>query len=147
MGFSHALGPHIIKSVERSAENLPQSTQTAKFTVTGKVLLLQLVSEVTTIIETQANATKWVYNPTTGADSDLCATLDITGDAVGVNYGITGTPADALAEGVSRVDSMATPVVLGPGTVDLDCAASNTGQIKTVLHYIPLEPGSTVTAA
>jgi hypothetical protein len=39
--------------VSRDTANLPQSTQTPYFTVTGRVLITQIVGEVTTVIETQ----------------------------------------------------------------------------------------------
>lgn len=39
------------------------------------------------------------------------------------------------------------PVVVPAGTIDLDCAASNTGSVKWSLFYWPLDPGAYVTAA
>ena len=41
----------------------------------------------------------------------------------------------------------AQPVVVPAGTIDLNCAASNTGAVKWSLWYIPLDAGATVTAA
>ena len=65
--------------VEKVAANLPQATQTPYFTVTGKVLITQLVATVTTdAIEAQETVVKWVANPTTGADVDLCTGTDLT---------------------------------------------------------------------
>ena len=133
--------------VSRSAANLPQTTQTAYFTVTGRVLVTQIVGEVTTIIETQDNDTKLIANPTVGADVDLCTALNITADAVGTIYTITGTLADAMVATTSgAVTAQASAVLVAAGTIDLDCAASNTGATKWTLHYIPLDSGSTVTA-
>lgn len=134
---------------DRTAAALPQTTQAALFTVTGgRVLVTSIVGEVTTVIQTQANATKLISNPTTGTDVDLCATLDITADQVGCLYGITGLFSDAMVganagAGVVPRNAVVVPV----GTIDLSCAASNTGAVKWSLTYIPLDNGASVTAA
>ena len=38
------------------------------------------------------------------------------------------------------------PLVLPPGDIELNCAASNTGQVKWTLLYQPLDPGAKVAA-
>ena len=81
---------------DRTTATLPATAQTAIFTVTGKIRILRIIGEVTTIIQAQANNLKIVSNPTVGADVDLCAVADVNADAVGTNYNITGTFADAL---------------------------------------------------
>jgi hypothetical protein len=135
--------------VERATAALPQTTQSALFTISGgRVLITSIVGEVTTVIQTQANNTKLVSNPTTGSDVDLCAVLDITADQVGCLYGITGLFSDAMVganAGATVVPRNA--VVVPAGTLDLSCAASNTGSVKWVLTYIPLDNGASVTAA
>jgi len=131
--------------VEKTAATLPQTTQGALFTVVGRVIVTSIVGEVTTVIQTQNNATKLVANPTVGADVDLCATVEITADAVGTLYNITGTLANAMVATTSgAVPVQAAGVVVADGTIDLDCAASNTGAIKWTLHFIPLDRGSHV---
>lgn len=135
--------------VDRATAALPQTTQSALFTVAGgRVLITSIVGEVTTVIQTQANATKVVSNPTTGTDVDLCATLDITADQVGCLYGITGLFSDAMVganAGATVVPRNA--VVVPVGTIDLSCAASNTGSVKWSITYVPLDNGASVTAA
>ena len=137
--------------VDKAAASLPQTAATDYFTISGgRVLLTMILGEVTTLIQTQANATKLTYNPTdAGATQDLCATLDITADAVGVMYHISGTPADALRDNLNfgRGTLFAAPLILKPGTIALDCAASNTGATKWSLWYIPLEAGASVATA
>jgi hypothetical protein len=136
-------------SVARATAALPQTTQSALFTVaTGRVIITSIVGEVTTVIQTQANNTKIVSNPTTGTDVDLCAVLDITADQVGCLYGITGTFATAMV----GANAGATPVqtngiVVNVGTIDLSCAASNTGSVKWNVTYVPLDAGATIVAA
>lgn len=135
--------------VDRATAALPATTAEALFTIaTGRVLLLGIVGEVTTIIETQANDTKLTANPTTGTSVDICAALDITADEAGALYGITGTFTDALQGGVAgAVAFPAVPVILPIGTLDLDCAATNTGSIKWTIWYVPLDLGASVVAA
>ena len=134
--------------VERIASNLPQTTQTAYFTVSGKALLVNIVGEVTTIIEAQATNIKLVANPTVGADVDLCAAVDINGDAVGTMYNITGTLADTMVATTSgTMQSQVAGVVVSAGSIDLDADESSTGQTKWVLHYVPLEDGASITTA
>lgn len=135
--------------VNRATAALPQTTQSALFTVaTGRILLTSIVGQVTTVIQTQANNTKIVSNPTTGSDVDLCAVLDITADQVGCLYGITGLFSDAMVganAGATVVPRNA--VVIPVGTIDLSCAASNTGSVKWSITYVPLDDGASVTAA
>ncbi len=135
--------------VDRAAATLPQTTQEALFTIAGgRVLLLGLLGEVTTIIQTQANNTKLIANPTTGSDVDICAALDITADEVGCLYSISGLNTDALIGlNAGAVPGMVRPVILPIGTLDLDCAASNTGAIKWSALWVPWDTGAVLTAA
>ena len=135
--------------VDRATSTLPQTTQSALFTVTGgRVAITAIVGEVTTVIETKANDTKLVANPTTGTDVDLCTVLDITADEVGCLYGITGTVGDAMIGANAGATQLpANPVVVNAGTVDLNCADSNTGSVKWSIFYLPIDDGAYVTAA
>ena len=135
--------------VDRATAALPATTAAALFTVSGgRVAITQIVGEVTTVIQTQANNTKLTANPTTGTSVDICAVLDISADEVGTLYGITGVAADALigvnAGGLSGQDR---PVVVNEGTIDLVCAATNTGAVKWTLFYVPIDEGASVVAA
>lgn len=131
--------------VSRATAALPQTAAAAIFTVTGRNLLVGIIGEVTTVIQTQTNNTKLTLNGVVNVD--ICAVLDITADGVGTIYGITGTFATALIGAGSAAVFPATRVVLEPGTIDLDCAASNTGSVKWDIWYIPLEASATIVAA
>jgi len=132
--------------VEKAAASLPQSTAGVLFTVTGRIILHHIIGEVTTVIQNQANNTKLVANPTVGADVDLCAVLDIDNDAVGTMYNITGTLANAMVATTSgAMIAQASSIIVADGTIDLNCAASNTGEIKWTIHYTALDKGSYVT--
>jgi hypothetical protein len=134
--------------VERATATLPGETAAAIFTISGgRVLVTGIIGEVTATIQTQANATKLTANPTTGPSADICATLDITADAAGLLYGVSGTFGDALVGSGAAAPFPARPIVLDIGTLDLDCAATNTGSVKWTIWYIPLDTGAAVVAA
>ncbi len=127
---------------------LPQTADASLFTVSGgQIELLSIVGEVTTEIETQDNTTKLKFNPASaGADVDLCADLNITADAVGTLYSITGNPNDVLQDGLWVVSALAIPIVLGPGIIELECDASNTGNVGWQVVYRRIESGATLIA-
>ena len=136
--------------VVTAAADLPQSTDGALFTVSGgPVIVTAIWGEVTTVIQTQANNMKLKFNPdATGADQDLCAVLNVSADAVGTIYTITGTVGDAMVDDLLIGNpALAAPLFLSEGSIELDCAASNTGQVKWGLLYVPAEAGGTITAA
>ncbi len=137
-----------IRRTHRPADNLPQTAQEALFTIIdGPIFVYGIVGEVTTVIETQANDTQLVFNHATEADVDLCADLDITGDVVGTLYTITGDFSDAMLSGVAvESDIIAPPFLLQEGSIELDCAASNTGQVKWTLFWAPVNDADTYVA-
>lgn len=132
--------------LDRATEALPATTDGALFTITGgRILLTSIVGEVTTVIETQANATKLKLNPTaTGADQDLCAALSISADAVGELYTITGIVGDAMRSDLLIGQGMTNPLILSEGDIEIDCAATNTGSVQWSMWYLPLDSGATV---
>ena len=141
-GTHPGLGIHVVKA----AETLPATTQQVLFTVAGgRVLVMALVGEVTTIVQVQVNNTKVTGNPTTGTAVDLCAALDISGKEAGALFGITGVLADAmLGANAGALQGQTSHPVVPIGTIDLDCAATNTGATKWDLWYIPLDVGARV---
>jgi hypothetical protein len=136
--------------VSRVKANLPQSTAAAIFTVSGgKVLISDIIGEIeTTAIAAGANNMKLISNPTTGADVDLCAVVDIDADAVGTMYHITGTLTDAMVATTSgSFATQSTVIAVAPGTIDLSCSSSKTGKIKWTLFYIPIDAAAKVVIA
>lgn len=137
---------------ERATAALPQTAAASLFTISGgRVRITSIIGEVTTVIQTQADNTKLTFDPTdAGATQDLCAVLDITADAVGTMYSITGTPATAMQDGLNFLSSnkqLAQPLILKPGDIKLDCAASNTGSVKWTIFWQPLDDGAAIVAA
>lgn len=137
-----------VNIVERATAVLPQTADLGLFTVVGSVELVRIVGEVTVEIGAFANDTLLKVNPTIGADVDLCAALDVTGDVVGSLYNITGTATDPLVNTVSgAMPDQVTPVIVEDGVIELECAGnSGTGSIKWTLHYVPLDASSYVVA-
>ena len=139
--------------VDRAAATLPQTGQYDLFTVSGgMVKVLGILGEVTTVIQTQANNTNIEFNPTaaTLADSDLCAVLDISADVVGTLYTIDGTAGNAMVDSGTTgflIHTLAQPIYMSEGAIELHCAASNTGEVKWSIWYVPLEPGAKIEAA
>lgn len=136
--------------VTRATATLPQSVAGALFTITGgRIMVISLIGEVTTVIQTQANNTKLVFDPTAaGADQDLCAVLDITADAVGEHYTISGTVGDAMRSDLLIGNGvLQEPLILSEGDIELNCAASNTGSVAWDLIYSAIDTDATVASA
>lgn len=129
---------------ERATQALPESTDEALFRITGYIRLIGIFGIVTTVIQNQANDTKLKHNPSgTGSDVDLCAVLNIANDAVGTVYSIVGVLATAMKSTslwlVAPADSIPWPgMLLGPGDIELDCAATNTGSVKWIAEWTPV---------
>ena len=139
--------------VDRATANLPQTGEYDLFTVAGgRVLVLGILGEVTEVIETQLNNTNLEFSPAaaTLADNDLCAVLDVSADVVGTLYTITGTAANAMVDSGTTgflIYTLASPLFLVPGSIELHCSASNTGQVKWSIWYVPLDDGAYIEAA
>lgn len=141
------IAPGVFRAYRATAA-LPQTAAGALFTITGRVKILQILGEVTTVIQTQLDNAKLVANPTVGADVDICAVKDITAAAVGTQLSITGTFATAMVQTASgALVYQAAPVLVAAGTLDLNCSASNTGSVKWLIDYQPIDPGAVIVAA
>lgn len=135
--------------VDKTATTNPQTAAVDLFTISGgRVAMTAIVGEVTTIMGAVGNNTQLRSNPTTGTTSPICAVLDTANDEVGTLYGITGLVSDALVgDDAGGVAMQTRPVVLPIGSLELHCAANNTGATKWTLFYVPIDDGATVTAA
>jgi hypothetical protein len=135
------------KKVIRVASDLPQSVAAPIFNVVGGKCMVEIIGEVTTILGAGLNNMKLIANPVIGADVDLCTTLDVDIDAVGTFYHLTGTLTDPLVATTSGAGaSQPNGIIVAPGTIDLSCSASRTGQIKWILFYIPLDDNANISA-
>src|SRR4030042_4481947 len=129
----------------RATALLPQTTQTAYFTVTGRVIVTLILGEVTVELgNVGVDNMKLIRNPTVGAgDVDLCTDLDIGGALVGSLLFINGTLGDPLLLAAhGAIQSQPQPVIVTAGSIDLKCSGSEAGETKWVIHWIPIDPGS-----
>lgn len=131
---------------DKATAALPASTTGTLFTISGgRVAILGIVGEVTTIIQAQANNLKLVSTPTTGTAVDICAVLDVNGKEAGCLFGITGTFATALVGANAGAGLMcATPVVAPIGTIKASTSATNTGSVKWTIYWLPIDDGASV---
>jgi hypothetical protein len=135
--------------IDRATSILPQGHQAAVFNVVGgRILMRQIIGEVTVAVQNQANNTKLVANPTAGSDVDICAVLNIANDEVGTLYGISGLNSTAMIGiNAGALPAQLRDVEVAAGTIDLSCAAANTGSVKWSIWYMPIDDGAYVTAA
>jgi len=132
--------------VDRAAASLPASTSGNLFAVSGRVLITTIVGTVTTAIQAQANAVKLeAFLTSAAAATDMCATAESNGQAVGKLFGIAGAVGTAATFGFA-VPQNNELIVNGPGFIRLNAAATNTGAMSWTVTYIPLDAGATVTA-
>jgi predicted amidohydrolase len=139
-----------LRITHKGTFTVPQNAQTPMFTVrTGKVKVVDIVGEVTTVMAGGVTNTKLVSNPTVGADSDICATADVNGSAVGTMLGVTGTAASALVSQASgSFIAQLRGVIVAPGTIDYwNDQAAATGACKWTCTWIALDDDAEVIAA
>jgi len=135
--------------VDKAATAITGISTKSLFTVVGgNCLVTGLIGEVTTIVQTQACNTKYISTPTVGSAVDLCGVVDITAHEVGGLLTITGVLATAAVKGNAGAGVfMANGIVVAPGVIGLNTAASNTGAYKFSIWYVPLEEGAYIEAA
>lgn len=135
--------------VTGGAKTLPATATGSLFTVTGgRVLITSIVGVVTTAIQAQANAVKLVATPSgNGAVNDLSATVDVNGLALGGLLSATGLAGDALVKSTGGgISALRNPIVVAPGAIGLNTAATNTGAVTWTITYVALDNGASVAA-
>ena len=136
--------------VERAAAVLPATTTAAIFTVTGAVRITELYGVCTTVCSATATNLSVVHVPTSPGTVNLtlASVLAIASFAAGTLVGVEGDGTALVGvTGVAAYTGMTqSPVLLG-GSISLTTSATNTGQFRWVLRYLPVESGSLVVAA
>ena len=90
----------------------------------------------------------WAASRTVGKDGPHA--LDKFAGVVGVNLIGTFNVLRLAATEMSAAEPLAggeRGVIVNTGSIDLDCAASNTGSVKWTATYIPIDDGAAVAAA
>ncbi|GAA2673827.1 hypothetical protein GCM10010400_39940 [Streptomyces aculeolatus] len=141
------------RKVDQPAKTVPQNALSNLFTITGgRIILMGLYGEVTTVIGGTTPSAKLVYSPASGTDTDLCTATAITSDAVNTQYSLPAAVGSALNVSSQVGQVVAQPGngahVLNAGTVDVHVSAADaTGAVKWSLLYVPLDDGASVAAA
>lgn len=135
--------------VTRPTAAMPATTTAAIFNVLGTVKIIDIIGIVTTVIQTQAcNLKINTYHGSTA--TDICADLNVTAKTVNSRMSITGTFANALintAAGVPVAPQATSIVVQGESTLRLTTSATNTGSIRWIVRYEPMDIGARIVAA
>jgi|SRR5579859_1085104 len=138
--------------VSRAAAGLPASTTGNIFTVSGgRILMLALVGQVTTAIQNQACSLSINAVATAGSTVALCTAGSIINAAVGVHFSLPSSAGSALvtdlATGSGVQDVMTSPWLIDIGVLNQQTTATNTGQVKWDMLYVPFDDGAQVVAA
>lgn len=133
--------------VARATSNLAQTGNLTLFTVTGgRVIVTTLLGEVTTAIQAQANAILIRSIGTAGSTTtNLHSSWDSNAAALGTLVSIPGVAATAVTTGGSVVQG--NEFILPAGSIQMNAAASNTGQMSWTVLYVPLDDGAAIVAA
>lgn len=137
-------------AVSRSAAVLPATTQAAIFTISGgRVLITSLIGTFTVAGSATATTLKITGNPTSGTDVDLATATAVTSKEVGSIITLPAAAGGAVV--VTNAGGALVPLgsglVLNAGTLDIVTSATNTGQVKWDLTYVPIDAGASVSAA
>lgn len=126
------------------------------FTVTGKVAIMLLTGEVTTVVggactyAMRVKTTNEVIFAATTIDSDAAGTMYLFGGDPTVVLNNAGTPTTRVAF-LDSANGMPSPLVVGKAggslTIESDLDAADTGVVAWTLYYLPLEAGASVAAA
>ena len=135
--------------VSKAAADLPQTGVQNLFTVSvGRVIVMAMVGEVTTIMGATANNTKINSNPTVGTTSIVASNLATENDEAGTIYHVEGDGTALVGVAAGHCPCLAQIRWICPiGTIELETAGNNTGATKWDLWYFPLDEGASVVSA
>ncbi len=144
------LGRRILgQTTERGTAVLTGGTNDL-FTISGgRILVTQILGELTIVMQALASSIRLIANPTTGTTRNMCANLLVNAYAEGDLLGITGVNTDAMLPPASSgvLEGQTFGVIVQEGVISLVDDLANTGSIKWTLKWIPLDTGAAVVAA
>jgi len=134
--------------IDRAISNVAQTGVLSIFNIVGgRVLVTNILGEVTTVLGVVGNMSLEA-NPTTGTMAVLSGLLAAGGLEEGCMIALDGTKATNLLGVTAGGRGMATnSVTVQIGTIDQRCSASDTGQMRWSVWYVPIEDGAYITAA
>jgi hypothetical protein len=132
---------------DRSAAVLPATAYGALFTITGgRILVMGIVGEVTTVCSATATNLKLTATPTTGTAVDVATNVAIANKEVGTLFGVSAYGSALVASNAGST-AISVPFVVPIGTLGLTTSATNTGAAKWSLLWVPLDDAASVAAA
>lgn len=134
-------------TVQRLAANLPQTATQNIFQIAGgRVLITTILGEVTTAVQAQANGLTLSHQNTAATLSTTfnSTPLESNGALVGnlISTNGLGTATLNLGSAVNQNNE----IITQPGFIRLAAAASNTGQIRWTVTFIPFDTGASIVA-
>lgn len=143
--------------VDRPASIIPQTVVTPGteyFTVAGGLVLVTgLVGIMTVGLGNPCNGT-WCFNPTVGTDTDVCGVTVLGGLQAGDILTVSGIAtegmlpvADTVAQLMGGATGSCRGLVMPPGALGVFTSASEDGNWRWILWYVPIDNGATVVAA
>jgi hypothetical protein len=137
--------------VEYTLNPIANGAQDLFNVVGGRVLLLDLMGLVTTVIQTAATTIAINFDADFGGDAVMSiASADITADAVGTMYLMPAAAGGALTVPAAGAYLRLFPAlgwVLSAGAISLTASAARTGGILWSAFYVPLDDAAYVEAA
>lgn len=143
-------------AVSRATAVLPTAVQSPQtlFTVTGgRIHMVSILGEVTTVIGANAQTLKLSYlSSAAGAVAlDMCiASASIANAAVGTHFTLPSAVGSPLVTDIGVLSGVSEGLFnyyLPAGSVTLTSSATNTGSVKWDMLYVPLDSGVVVAAA
>ena len=139
-------------NVSRAAAVAPTVAQSPQnlFTISGgRILVVSLIGEVTTIFSATAYTLKITGAPTAGTAVDWSAvSASLANLEVGGKLSLPAAAATALVSGnAGGVIAKQAAWVAAIGTITATGSATQTGALKWDLTYVPLDVGAQVVAA
>ncbi len=137
-------------TVVRATAVLPASVQEALFTIAGGLVkVTDFIGEVTVAMDATTTTLTLVANPTVGADINVAtASGDIASDTAGQLYSVGGNVGGAWnIDGTATEGMIVTGLVFNTGTIDLLTSATNTGSVRWIIKWVPIDIGASLVAA
>lgn len=138
-------------NTSRATNTLPAGALGNIFTVSGgRIAVVSLIGEVTTVVQNQACTLAIGTAPTvgTGSATALGTATSIIAAPVGTHFG--ANPGGATVVDLSTQAGVLMPsqlLAVDPGTITITTSATNTGSVKWDLIFVPLDVGAQVVAA
>ena len=116
--------------------------------VGGPIEVVALIGEIMTAVSNNACNLSLTMDPAAGADTAMCAVVNIQAAVINTWAYITGTIADAMVLAVPGVAlplaiGKDIPLILPPGTVDMTLSnnAPTTGAVTWYMRFKPMASG------